>query len=293
MMGLSAFLALSLAEARSLRAEYLSLLVRGIDLQTQAKQAAQQQQIAIDSIFANVAAKWFAIKRNSVTPDYAKDIWRWLEKDIFPTICKIPVQEMKARTLVEALEPITARGALETVRRLVQRINEIMIYVVSTGLIDANPASGIGMAFEKPKYFDAYSTHIPAVILAVNNNPMRFSNPLTARALLQAQQNSDETLSIKRDADPVLISAGTSKHLNSRTACIWVTPISCRENPKLSLPYLPHLHGGKRLQECAKSENLRAGLQMKLKEYGVNYEKRHTRQEPQTDITLTDESSCG
>ncbi len=32
-----------------------------------------------------------------------------------------------------------------------QRVNEIMIYAVNTGLIDANPASGIGMAFEKPK----------------------------------------------------------------------------------------------------------------------------------------------
>lgn len=45
----------------------------------------------------------------------------------------------------------TIRGALETVHRLVQRINEIMIYAVNTGLIDANPASGVGMAFEKPK----------------------------------------------------------------------------------------------------------------------------------------------
>jgi hypothetical protein len=26
-----------------------------------------------------------------------------------------------------------------------------MIYAVNTGLIDANPASGVGMAFEKPK----------------------------------------------------------------------------------------------------------------------------------------------
>jgi len=151
MIGLGAFPALSLAEARSLRAQYLSLLARGIDPQTQAEQAAEQQQIAIESIFSNVASNWFAMKRNSVTPDYAKDIWRSLEKDIFPVIGEIPVQEIKARTLVEALEPIKARGALETVRRLVQRINEIMIYAVNTGLIDANPASGIGMAFEKPK----------------------------------------------------------------------------------------------------------------------------------------------
>lgn len=64
---------------------------------------------------------------------------------------EIPVQQIKAQTLVEALEPLKARGALETVRRLVQRINEIMINAVNTGLIDANPASGIGMAFEKPK----------------------------------------------------------------------------------------------------------------------------------------------
>lgn len=91
------------------------------------------------------------MKSKSVTEDYAKDIWRSLDKDVFPAIGAIPVQEIKARTIVEALEPIKARGALETVRRLVQRINEIMIYAVNTGLIDANPASGVDMAFEKPK----------------------------------------------------------------------------------------------------------------------------------------------
>lgn len=151
MMGLGAFPALSLADARRLRGDYLSLLANGIDPQTQAEQATEQQQIALDSIFSTVAANWFTLKQASVTQDYAKDIWRSLEKDVFPAIGDIPVQEIKARKLVEALEPIKARGALETVRRLVQRINEIMIFAVNTGLIDANPASGIGMAFEKPK----------------------------------------------------------------------------------------------------------------------------------------------
>ena len=151
MMGLGAFPALSLADARGLRADYLALLANGIDPQIQAEVAEEQQQIALNSIFSTVAANWFQLKSKSVTHDYAKDIWRSLEKDVFPTIGEIPVQQIKARTLVEALEPIKARGALETVRRLVQRVNEIMIYAVNTGLIDANPASGIGMAFEKPK----------------------------------------------------------------------------------------------------------------------------------------------
>ncbi|MEG5623100.1 integrase domain-containing protein [Enterobacter hormaechei] len=151
MMGLGAYPALSLADARDLRADYLALLANGIDPQIQAEVAEEQQQIALDSIFSTVAANWFQLKSKSVTPDYAKDIWRSLEKDVFHAIGEIPVQQFKARTLVEALEPIKARGALETVRRLVQRINEIMIYAVNTGLIDANPASGIGMAFAKPK----------------------------------------------------------------------------------------------------------------------------------------------
>ncbi|MEG6152276.1 integrase domain-containing protein [Enterobacter hormaechei] len=151
MMGLGAFPALSLADARGLRADYLALLANGIDPQVQAEVAEEELQIALDSIFSTVAANWFQLKSKSVTPDYAKDIWRSLEKDVFPAIGEIPVQQIKARALVEALEPIKARGALETVRRLVQRINEIMIYAVNTGLIDANPASGVGMAFEKPK----------------------------------------------------------------------------------------------------------------------------------------------
>ena len=74
-----------------------------------------------------------------------------MDKDVFPAIGEIPVQEIRARTIIEALEPIKARGALETVRRLVQRINEIMIYAVNTGLLDANPSSGVGVAFEWPK----------------------------------------------------------------------------------------------------------------------------------------------
>ncbi|AIR85336.1 integrase domain-containing protein [Pantoea rwandensis] len=150
-LSLGSYPALTLAVARQMRDQYLTLLAQGIDPQKQQEEVSEQRQIELDSIFSVVAGRWFLLKSKSVTEDYAKDIWRSLEKDIFPSIGEIPVQTLKARTIVEALEPIKARGALETVRRLVQRINEIMIYAVNTGLIDANPASGVGMAFEKPK----------------------------------------------------------------------------------------------------------------------------------------------
>lgn len=150
-LSLGSYPALTLATARQIRDQHLTTLAQGMDPQQQQELASEQRQIELDSIFSTVAANWFQIKSKSVTEDYAKDIWRSLDKDVFPAIGSIPVQEIKARTIVEALEPIKARGALETVSRLVQRVNEIMIYAVNTGLIDANPASGVGMAFEKPK----------------------------------------------------------------------------------------------------------------------------------------------
>jgi len=67
---------------------------------------------------------------------------------VLPSLEPLPVQDIKTRAIVEALELVKARGALGTVRRFVQRINEIMICAVNTGLIDTNPASGVGMAFE-------------------------------------------------------------------------------------------------------------------------------------------------
>lgn len=185
-LSLGSYPALTLAVARQMRDQYLSLLAQGIDPQKQQEEVSEQQQIELDSIFSVVAGRWFQLKSKSVTEDYAKDIWRSLENDIFPTIGEIPVQALKARTIVEALEPIKARGALETVRRLVQRINEIMIFAVNTGLIDANPASGVGMAFEKPK-----KQHMPTLRPEELPNLMRsliMSNlSVTTRCLIEWQ----------------------------------------------------------------------------------------------------------
>lgn len=150
-LSLGSYPTLTLATASQIRDQHLSLLAQGIVPQQQKEQASEQRQIELDSIFSIVAANWFQIKSNNVTEDYAKDIWRSLDKNMFPIIGSIPVQEIKAGTIIEALEPIKACGALETVRHMVQRVNEIMVYAINTGLIDAPPSSGVGMAFDRPK----------------------------------------------------------------------------------------------------------------------------------------------
>ncbi|EPC4331239.1 integrase [Enterobacter asburiae] len=146
-----AYPAVSLSDARKLRTESRALLAKDIDPQEHQKEQVRNFHEAKTNTFLLVAERWWNVKKTSVTEDYADDIWRSLERDVFPAIGDISVTEIKAHTLVKAVQPVQSRGALETVRRLCQRINEVMIYAQNTGLIDAVPSVNIGKAFEKPQ----------------------------------------------------------------------------------------------------------------------------------------------
>lgn len=182
-LGLGTYPHISLADARSIRHEYLTLLAKGIDPQAKAAQQEEQAEIAEESRFINVAKKWFEFKKKSITEDYAKDIWRSLEKDVLPCLENMAITEIKARTLIQVLEPIKTRGALETVRRLSQRINEIMIYAINTGLLEANPASTISQAFEKPKKQNSPTVR-PEILPQLMRDISMSNLQVTTRALL-------------------------------------------------------------------------------------------------------------
>ncbi|AVE80023.1 DNA primase [Klebsiella oxytoca] len=189
-----------------------------------------------------------------------------------------------------------------------------------------------------PKYQNLYSTHIPAIILAVNNNPipftdrsggvsrrrviihfpeqiapeerdpqlrdkiarelavivrqlmLQFSDPMSARSLLQSQQNSDEALSIKRDADPTFDFRGYLEALPEPDGCIWGAPTLSRAS-HLYHAYLVCMeaHGYRNVLSLTMFGK---GLSAMLKEYGLNYEKRRTNQGMQTNLTLCEKSNA-
>ncbi|MEG1690813.1 MAG: primase-like DNA-binding domain-containing protein, partial [Hafnia sp.] len=192
-----------------------------------------------------------------------------------------------------------------------------------------------------PKYQNPFSTHIPAVILAVNNNPMRFTDrsggvsrrrviihfpeqivpeerdpelkdkiarelavivrqlmqqfidPMTARTLLQSQQNSDEALSIKRDADPTFDFCGYLEALPKAEGMYMGNANLAPRQPRQYLyhAYLVYMeaHGYKNTLSLT---SFGKGLAPMLKEYGLDYEKRRTNQGVQTNLSLREESNA-
>ncbi|WP_305843554.1 integrase domain-containing protein [Photobacterium leiognathi] len=141
---------LSLADARKQKLAAKALLAENIDPKVRREEENQQQRTKIANTLRTTAEAWFAVKEASVTPNYAEDIWRSLELHIFPSIGEMPISQVKATHAIDTLRPIAAKGNLETVKRLSQRLNEIMTFAINTGLIDANPLTGIKFAFNKP-----------------------------------------------------------------------------------------------------------------------------------------------
>jgi len=150
-IGLGAYPSISLADARKLRNNARELLAKDIDPKEHKDELSRQQQEKLSNTFEQVAANWFQVKKTEVSLDHGKDLWRSLEIHIFPSLGKHPISKITAPLTIDVIKPIAAKGSLETVKRITQRLNEIMNYAVNTGLIHSSPLTGIRAAFKKPE----------------------------------------------------------------------------------------------------------------------------------------------
>ncbi|GGI68229.1 integrase [Shewanella gelidii] len=150
-IGLGTYPEVSLVKARKAVIEYRELVASGIDPKEKREQ--ESFKLKQESLYTLkfVAAEWLEIKKHEVTEDHAAKTWRSLERHVFPELGAVPLIDIKAPKVIQVFRPIEAQGSLETIKRLNQRLNEIMNYGVNCGYIDANPLIGMRSAFKKPK----------------------------------------------------------------------------------------------------------------------------------------------
>lgn len=147
----------TLARAREKGEEARKLLAQEVDPKADRDSKEKQLETENKNTFAHVAFLHHEIKKKTITSDYAEDIWRSFELHLIPKIGKIPIRLLDAPTVINVLKPIS-KNSLETVKRLCQRMNEVMVYAVNTGLISQNPLAGIKKAFETPA-----NKHMPTI----------------------------------------------------------------------------------------------------------------------------------
>ncbi|WP_045761331.1 tyrosine-type recombinase/integrase [Xanthomonas albilineans] len=152
-IGLGAFPAVKLAEARELVRQGRELLAKGIDPsgQRRAQQAAARVHAA--NTFAAVAAELLAQRAKELAIGSAVRERRLLDKDLAPYIGERPIAEVTSPELLAALRKIEARGAVETAHRARMLAGQVFKYAAATGRVPTNynPAADLMGALAQPE----------------------------------------------------------------------------------------------------------------------------------------------
>lgn len=150
-LGLGPYPEVSLAEARKQAMEARELVAQGVDPKQSRDQGQETLRETHEQTLKAVTERWFEMKREQITPDYADDVWRSFVLHVFPSLGNIPVKDISAPVVIDALKPLEAKGTLETLKRVTQRLNEVMTFAANAGLVFSNPLAGIRAVFRKPQ----------------------------------------------------------------------------------------------------------------------------------------------
>ena len=92
--------------------------------------------------FEAAARAWHAHRTPGWTPVHAADVLASLDRDVFPSIGAMALDQVTAPTVLQLLRAVEARGAIETARRLRQRIKMICAFARGEGWMSAdNPGN--------------------------------------------------------------------------------------------------------------------------------------------------------
>lgn len=105
--------------------------------------AERAARVEVDRTFATVARAWHAHWRSSWTDVHAGDVLTSLERDVFPAIGGHDVDDIGVGDIRDLLRVIEARGAIETARRVRQRIGKVFGFAIANEWAEVDPSAAV------------------------------------------------------------------------------------------------------------------------------------------------------
>ena len=183
----------SLKLARERRTEAREQIADGVD-PNEARKAQKAAKTEQADTFKAVTEDWLKLKKGELADSTLEVAKRRLETWAFPKLGHLPIKEIRAATVMEALRPIEEQGKLETAHRIRQRIGEIFRFAVAADRAEVDPTATLKgqlkttptrhrSAVTKPeelgkllKAIDAYGGHA-STRAALKLAPMLFLRP--------------------------------------------------------------------------------------------------------------------
>lgn len=137
---------ITLAEARERRDEARRLLRQGVDPIAEKQREAKAAKLEESHSFESVAREWHELNKGRWTEVHQADVLRSLERDVFPTLGKVPIGGIEAHDVLDMLRKIEKRGSIETAKRIRQRISGVFLLAISKRIARDNPAKDLNAA---------------------------------------------------------------------------------------------------------------------------------------------------
>ena len=144
LLSLGTYPEVSLKSARSKKVEMKELLASGLD-PSQLKKEKKELEVQIEEDTANTFEKSARNYIEHLRPDRNEVYWNRVEnafeRDIFPVIGNMNINDVKAKNIIQVLQNIQNRGAIETANRLFAQISSVFKFAVSHERAERNPCA--------------------------------------------------------------------------------------------------------------------------------------------------------
>ncbi len=140
---------ISLAQARRARDEARIQLYNNIDPNALKMQRLQQTDESI--LFKSLAMEWMADRKAVIKETtYLRDL-SVFEKDLFPALGDMPIDQIKGKDVLICAKKIEARGALEMAKRSIPLTGRIFRFAIRKGIIENDPTPHLQEALKPRK----------------------------------------------------------------------------------------------------------------------------------------------
>ena len=140
---------ISLAQARRTRDEARIQLYNNID--PNAIKNDRLQQMDESKLFKALAMEWMEDRKTVIKENtYLRDL-SVFEKDLFPVLGDIPIDQIKGKDVLACAKKIEARGAQEMAKRSIPLVGRIFRFAIRKGIIENDPTPHLQEALKPRK----------------------------------------------------------------------------------------------------------------------------------------------
>jgi len=136
---IGAYPEVKLVEARSAREAAAKDLKAGLDPSRVKKQQAE-------TTFESMARAWHATKEKIWATHHWRNVLNSFVKEAFPTIGHLPIATIKHAHVLQVLQAMERRGAVDQAHRMRQRMSDVFLYAISNGHAEIDPAGMVRKA---------------------------------------------------------------------------------------------------------------------------------------------------